>query len=761
MSGVKPQVTKFFSGNEMAAMAMNQMNFHVMGYFPITPSTQIAETLDAMKANGENDVVMIPADGEHGAAGICYGASTGGGRVGNATSANGLLYALEQLPVQSGTRFPMLLNVVTRSVSGPLDIKGDHSDIMYALNAGWIILMAKDPQRVYDFDVIGLKTGEHQDVRLPVIVASDGFFTSHQKRKVKVFKDNKDVQDFIGENKPVYHALDPRHPITIGPYMNEPDLINNKYQLSQAMDKAYEILPQVFKAYGEATGREYTMVEGYQMEDAEGALFILNSAFDTAKQAVDELREQGLKVGVVTTNVIRPWPYKEIQEVFKNIKVLVVCDRQESYGAHGGNMTLEIKATLQNDSNNNTKVISRIYGLGGLDFSMSDAVGVLKQAYEVIKAEKDIKNFDYIGAYPGKEDYKNESFNFFKPLTAEEQSPEKIEIIKNQKTGFYDVKGVSLRKLGCVPKRIISGHGACPGCGIFPNLNLFTKGLEGHLVFLFQTGCGMVVTTGYPHTSFKSTYIHNLFQNGAATLSGLVEMFYERKRRGEIAVDDHFTFVMVTGDGGNDIGMGPTIGTALRNHKMIIFEYDNNGYMNTGYQLSYSTPRGATTATSHVGPAQVGKTLFGTNTFHKDTTQIMAACNIPYIAQVAESNPEDMIRKAAKAQVYANTEGLAYVKTLSACPLNWRSEPSIQRNVIKAAVDSCFHPLYEIEKGITKITFNPEEKGKKVSVSEYFKYQGRTKHLLKEENKELLEEIQGEVDRRWNRLKAMDENAYL
>ena len=138
----------FESGNELAAYAAKQINYHVMGYYPITPSTQIAEFLDQMKADGEHDISLIAAEGEHSAAGICYGASAGGGRVFNATSANGLLYAIEQFPVQSGTRFPMVMNVACRTVSGPLCIKGDHSDIMYALNTGWLILFANTPQEV-------------------------------------------------------------------------------------------------------------------------------------------------------------------------------------------------------------------------------------------------------------------------------------------------------------------------------------------------------------------------------------------------------------------------------------------------------------------------------------------------------------------------------------------------------------------------------------------------------------------------------------
>jgi pyruvate ferredoxin oxidoreductase alpha subunit len=165
-----------------------------MGYFPITPSTEVAEALSEMQAEGAHDIAMVPGDGEHGAAGICYGAALGGGRVLNVTSSQGLLYSLEQLPVQAGTRVPMVLNVATRAVSGPLDIRCDHSDLYFVLNTGWIILLARDPQAVYDLNFAAVRIGEHEDVRLPVLVAYDGFFTSHQKRRLEVFDDTDAVR---------------------------------------------------------------------------------------------------------------------------------------------------------------------------------------------------------------------------------------------------------------------------------------------------------------------------------------------------------------------------------------------------------------------------------------------------------------------------------------------------------------------------------------------------------------------------------------
>ena len=185
----------------MAAMAAAQINYHIMGYFPITPSTEIAQYLDMMRTRGEHDIKLIPADGEHGSAGICYGAAAAGARVFNATSANGFLYMIEQLPVQAGTRFPMVMNLVTRAVSGPLDIRGDHSDLYYGLNTGWVILTARSPQAVYDMNIMALRIAEHEDVRLPVIVAYDGFFTSHQKRRVHIFTNRETVQAFVGNRR--------------------------------------------------------------------------------------------------------------------------------------------------------------------------------------------------------------------------------------------------------------------------------------------------------------------------------------------------------------------------------------------------------------------------------------------------------------------------------------------------------------------------------------------------------------------------------
>ena len=753
-AGTIRQKLEFRSGNEAAALAARDIGFHVMGYFPITPSTEVAENLSKMQASGEHDIVMIAGDGEHGAAGICYGAALGGGRVLNATSAQGLLFALEQLPVQAGTRVPMVLNIAARSVSGPLDIRGDHSDVYFALNTGWIVLCARDPQAVYDLNFAAIRIGEHRDVRLPVLIAYDGFITSHQKRRIEVFDDREAVRKFLGERPEFPCPLDTEHPATFGPYMNDPDLINNKVQLSQAMEAARRVIPEVFSELERMTGRHYPVLDAYRMEDAEVATVLIKSAAETAKETADALRKEGEKVGVLSPNVLRPFPAEEFRRALWRVKAVAVGDRADSYGAGGGNLSLEVRAAIQIDPGNRTLVLSRIYGLGGKDFYAADAGQFFEQAMGAAKSGHVAEPFAYHGATPGRPD--SAPRRGLPPIPAAEVSRGMAHVRRNEATGRLHVELEPLWRMTEVPSRIAPGHGACPGCGFFPTIHQVNRVLEGDIVVLYQTGCAMVVTTGYPSTAHRINYIHNLFQNGAATLSGLVEMYHERIRRGEIPASKDITFVMITGDGGMDIGMGPALGAAHRNHPMMILEYDNQGYMNTGAQLSYSTPFGHRTSTSEVGSKLPGKRYH-----HKDTAQVFAACHLPYVFTASEGYPEDLMRKAAKAQWYAKREGLVYGKVLSFCPLNWRTTDDAAEPVLQAALDSCFFPLYEVEHGHTALTYDPEAAGRRQPVSEWLKLMGKTRHLLSPKNAPILQGIQDEVDRRWRRLKAMHDHPDL
>ena len=207
---------------------------------------------------------------------------------------------------------------------------------------------------------------------------------------------------------------------------------------------------------------------------------------------------------------------------------------------------------------------------------------------------------------------------------------------------------------------------------------------------------------------------------------------------------------------GMDIGTGAAIGTALRNHRLIVVEYDNQGYMNTGAQQSYSTPLGHRTSTSHVGPGEHGKSFH-----HRDTPQIMAATNIPYVFTGVEGFPDDLLAKGAKAQWYARNEGTAYGKILISCPLNWLTEDRAGTEVVQAAVDSGFFPLYEVERHRTALTYDPEPLERRIPVAQWLGMMGKTRHLTRPGFEPELAEIESEVERRWRRLKAMSEHPEL
>lgn len=752
------QLQKFITGNEAVAEAAKAINFHFMGYYPITPSTEIAQLIDDMKIRGELDTVLLPADGEHGAAGACFGASTGGARVLNATSANGFLYSLEQLPVQAGSRLPMVLNLVTRSVSGPLDIRCDHSDLVFALQTGWIILLAANPQEVYDMNLFAVRLGEHPEVRLPVMVVSDGFFTSHHRQSVDIFSERTSAQKFIKQpedlQKKFPTTLEPRKPITVGPYMNDADLINNKYQLHQAHNKAAEVFDQLCIEFEKMTGRKYSALETYQMQNAKSALFLLNSAAETSKDSIDKARTIGTEVGLLRPQILRPFPQLQLQKALEKLDTLVVGERSDSPGSSMGPIGHEVSTAILNasiEARKNIRLLHRVYGLGGKDFKETDADQFIQQSFDS-KAEP----FAFVGTFDG--DRKALPPMVLPPLTASELSAglTKVENKASKRKPELQVRTADLAQLSLRPKRIVAGHGACPGCGIFPALDQFFKGIEGDVVVLYHTGCAMVVTTDYPFSAHRVTYLHNLFQNGAPTMAGLVETYFEKRRRDEISESENITFVMVTGDGGMDIGMGPTIGTALRGHGMIVLEYDNQGYMNTGGQLSYTTPKGHKTSTSHVGLRSFGKSFH-----HKDTPAIMAATGIPYVFTAIESLNTDLVEKAAKAQWYAQQGHFVYGKLLTACPLNWASEEKEGQNILQMAVDTCFFPLYEIENQKTKLSYNPELQNNVKPISKWFEMMGKTRHLLKAENKAALEEIQDEITARWARLKARAEHPLL
>lgn len=776
------QIPWIGNGNEAVARAIIDIGYDAEGYYPITPSSDAGEAVSEAYANGETDIAFIVGTSELAALSICAGVAVAGGRVVDVTSANGLLLKAEQMPAISGLGLPMVLNLSTRDVSAPLNIKNGHTDLYATLGYGWIILLAPTVQAAYDMNIIAIKLAEM--VNLPAIVAYDGFHTSHANRRIHVFANREDVRRFVGP--PPFKAtlegrngrfslLDVRHPKTFGPYMND-DLINAKVQMELKFERAYELLPGIFADFERLSGRRYDFVQQYGDREAEHCLVALNTAGEAAKDAVDELMRRGEPANLVIPMVLRPWPEAEIVRAIGYPRRLVVAERASQYGA-GNYLANEIGAALQRAEMNST-IIQRTYGVGGLNFTREDALEMYKIArnpehipskgelpIEPPKAEErpahglhsELATLNtslkfaptkwYYGAWPGDpgwtEDPAGGGCPVYTPLTVEQTT-------LNAGMG----EKVNLRKLSEMPARF-DKHTACPGCGIFTTLNLFLRGIDGHVVLMFNTGCGMVVTTGYPLTSFKVPYFHNLFHNNTSTATGVVEMIKRFKQRGELPED--VTVITVSGDGGDDIGMDQLIGAALRNDPFIHFEYDNKGYMNTGAQMCYSGFKGQKNSNAHVGPKQTGK-----QTHHKEIVEILRGTFCPYIATVAESHAPDMIRKARKAQATVRAGGFAFVKALSVCPLNWGMEEHVGPSAVEACVNACMHPLIEIDHGKTRITVDPEKSGKKVPVTEALKAMGGSfRHLATPAYESVAREVQDEVDRRWKRLKAMAEHELL
>ncbi|MCM8777377.1 MAG: thiamine pyrophosphate-dependent enzyme [Candidatus Omnitrophica bacterium] len=298
----------------------------------------------------------------------------------------------------------------------------------------------------------------------------------------------------------------------------------------------------------------------------------------------------------------------------------------------------------------------------------------------------------------------------------------------------------TLKQLAKREERFISGHRLCAGCGAALVARMVMLAIEKPVIVGNATGCLEVASTIFPYSSWKVPYIHSAFENVAATISGVEAAYRSLKKQGKLSLDA--VFVAFGGDGGTyDIGLQSLSGAAERGHRMLYVCYNNEAYMNTGIQRSSATPRAAHTTTSPLGKVIPGKVQFP-----KDLPSIMVAHNIPYVATSIPGRWNDLVNKVEKA---VSLNGFTFIDVLSPCRLGWPHEPELTMEISRLAVDTCIWPLYEVVEGRYKLTYKPKEKK---PIVEWFKLQRRFAHLLKPENQQLLEEIQKEVDRRWETL---------
>ncbi len=383
------------SGNEAIAYCLKQINPNVMGAFPITPSTEIPQYFSAYVANGQVDTEFVAVESEHSAMSCCIGAQAAGARAVTATSSCGLALMWEMLYIAASCRLPVTLACVNRALSGPININNDHSDSMGARDAGWIQIYAENNQEAYDHMCMAMRIGEHPDVMLPVMVCQDGFITSHAIENIELLEDEK-VKAFVGEYKPAEYLLHPDHPVAMGPYDIQPYYMEHKYQQVVAMENAKEVIADVFKEFEGISGRKFDFIEEYMMEDAERAIVIIGSSAGTAREEVRRLREQGEKVGMIKLRVFRPFPTEKIIEALKNVKVVAVMDKTDSFNANGGPLYEEICTSLYG-AENAPKIVNFIYGLGGRDVSVESIGEVFAQLDEILKTGNTGKRYRHLG----------------------------------------------------------------------------------------------------------------------------------------------------------------------------------------------------------------------------------------------------------------------------------------------------------------------------------------------------------------------------
>jgi len=384
------------SGNEAVATAMKQINPDVVAAFPITPSTEIPQYFSSFVANGKVDTEFVAVESEHSAMSACIGASAAGARAMTATSSNGMSLMWEMLYIAASSRLPIILNLVNRTVSGPLNIHNDHSDSMGARDSGWIQLYSETNQEAYDNAIMAVRIAEHKDVRLPVMVCQDGFITSHAIENIELIEDDK-VKAFVGEYKAPWSLLDDKKPVAVGPLDLQAHHYEHKMQQAVAMQNAKKVIMDVAAEFEQMTGRKYEMIEKYMMDDAEIAIVVLNSTAGTAKATVNELRAKGIKAGLVKPRVFRPFPVDEIADALKNCKAVAVMDKADSLNAAGGPLFEEVVSAMFVKGVTSPKVINYIYGLGGRDVKTDDIEVVYNRLSDIVKTGNVGEVFNHLG----------------------------------------------------------------------------------------------------------------------------------------------------------------------------------------------------------------------------------------------------------------------------------------------------------------------------------------------------------------------------
>ncbi len=390
MSSIR--VTK--TGNEIFAEAMRQINPDVVAAYPITPATEIVQIFSQFVADGVVKTEYIAVESEHSAMSACIGSSATGARTMTGTSSQGLALMWEMLYIAAGLRLPIIMAVVNRALSSPINIHCDHSDTMGARDSGWIQIYSENVQEAYDNLIQAVKIAEHPEVRLPVMATTDGFILSHCLEVAEMLDDG-DVQKFIGTPPERRTVLDFENPITLGALDLQDYYFEHRRQIAEAMLNSTRIIDAIADEYAELTGRRYGFFEKYKLDDAEYALVLIGSTAGTAKDVVDRLRSKGRKVGLMKIRVFRPFDYLKVRQSLENIKVIGVMDRADGLNSFCGPLYTEICTSLY-EAHKRPILMNFIYGLGGREVRDEDIENIFEQLFKTEKTGK-TTNTMYIG----------------------------------------------------------------------------------------------------------------------------------------------------------------------------------------------------------------------------------------------------------------------------------------------------------------------------------------------------------------------------
>jgi pyruvate ferredoxin oxidoreductase alpha subunit len=696
-----PQEFDVMPGNKAVAHGVRLARVEVVPAFPITPQTTIIEYISDFVANGELDAEYIHAEGEHSCMAMAIGASMVGARTFTATCSEGLAYMHEVVAQATNYRTPIVMAVADRTLGWYWSLGPDYSDIMPEINLGWLVNFVETNQECLDMVLMNYKIGEDYRVLLPTMMSLDGFYLSYSQERVYL-PDQNEVDRWLPPYKAPY-PLDP----TISkawPTSSLPGVLHTKYRQlhEEIMQDAKKIIAEVDKSYGKTFGRSYGgMVERYRTNDAESLLVTMGSTTTAARRAVDKLRKEGEKIGLLKLRFMRPFPKEDIIDLAEQVKSIGVVDRAVLHGTGGGMAFQDVKASLYN-TGLTTPTLNFVTGLGGEDIPIDDLYVMGKKILKIAKGEtmdKEVAfvSHDFPGASP--------------PIEIENES--------------------------CVHP----GSDGCAGCGSSIIVRTLLDTLGPNTVVINPPSCSTVNYMGV----VKVPWVLSNFAAGAAYETGV---FRALRRKGK---SDKVYVTSYAGDGGTvDIGLQSISAAAERGESVIWLCYDNEAYMNTGIQRSGSTPLYGTTTTTPVGSIWKGKPQR-----RKNMLMIMAAHRIPYIATASLAYIPDLKRKIKKAaEVTRAGEGLAYLHVHQPCPTGWYFDTNKTVEIGRLAVQSGAFPLVEIDHGNFKISVKPRELK---PVNEYLQPQRRFRHV--DENQ--LEIIQKHVSDDWESLLKLESEGKL